>query len=116
MLHTRGWNGIKLRRWSFGKEQQDGEDGLLSNLHKSRYLMKKTETYGEMLGSLTHMKWKCKRKKTQTDAEDWLLQNQSCNNICIQYVLCGDCTVILQGHTSCEIGVSEATMSPVPQK
>jgi hypothetical protein len=22
----------------------------------------------------------------------------------------------LQGHTSCEIGVSEATMSPVPQK
>jgi hypothetical protein len=41
------------------------------NLHKSRYLRMKTETYEERLGYQTNIKWKCQRKKTQADAEAW---------------------------------------------
>jgi hypothetical protein len=50
MLHTRGWHEMKLRIRSFGKGETNGEDGLLDNLHKSRYLRTKTEAYGERLG------------------------------------------------------------------
>jgi hypothetical protein len=117
MLHTRGWHEMKLGWRSFGKGETNGEVGVLDNLHTSRYLRSKTEKYGERLGYCTNIKWKCQRKKTQTDAEAWWLQIYSCNNIRIWYVMCGDCTVMLKGDTSWQIGVSEATMrSPVPQK
>jgi hypothetical protein len=62
MLHTRGWHEMKLRRRSFGKGETNGGVGWLDNLHRSRYLRRNRDIWGEA--------WLLKQHKVEKSEEE----------------------------------------------